>query len=92
VFTYILFEQNVLLAAEDVEDLLPVMFAIKSFLYPFRVGVHVPHLHDDKNEDWGNLLANVCSPIIYFMGIWSENLDQCTEYISDDPRKPPLLV
>ena len=95
VFTYLLFEENVLLVAEEVEDLLPVMFAIKSFLHPFRVGVHVPHLHDDlqEHDEWSNLLANVCSPIIYLMGIWSENLEFCTERLADDPpRKPPLLV
>ena len=47
VFTYILFEKSVLLVAEDVQDLLPIMFALKSFVYPFRIGVYIPHLHDD---------------------------------------------
>jgi hypothetical protein len=68
------------------------MFAIKSLLFPFKVGIIVPHLFDDGEEDENNTLFDVCHIVPYFQGIWSQNLDQCTEFISDNPTRAPLLV
>jgi hypothetical protein len=44
IFTHLLFEENVLLVSQSTSDLLPLIFALKSFIYPLRLGIFVPHL------------------------------------------------
>lgn len=92
IFTHLLFEENVLIVAEDVENLLPVMFAIKSFLYPLRLGVFVPHLHDDGNEGYSNNLSSVTAPFVYFFGIDTRSQSMAQEFIEEDDRVGPLVV
>ena len=81
-----------LIVADEVENLLPVTFAIKSFLYPLRLGVFVPHLHDDGNEGYSNNLSSVTAPFVYFFGIDSRNQPMAKEFIEEDDRCGPLVV
>ena len=55
IFTHLLFEESVLILAEDIEDLIPVIFAIKSFLYPLKIAQYniVPN---DGIEGYDNSL------------------------------------
>jgi hypothetical protein len=66
IFTHLMFEENVLVVAEDVTDLLPVMFAIKSLLFPLKVNTVVPHLHDDGEEGENGSLSLVSTMIPTF--------------------------
>jgi len=68
IFTHILFEENVLIIAENVEDLLPVIFAIKSFLFPLKIAQY-NILHNDKQPEYNNNIYSVNAPFVYFYGI-----------------------
>ena len=63
IFTYLLFERSVIIVAHEIENLLPTIFALKSFLYPLRVCMIIPHLFNDGEDFYNNLLSQVTSVI-----------------------------
>ena len=63
IFTYLLFERSVIIVAHEIENLLPIIFALKSFLYPLRVCMIIPLLFNDGEDFYNNLLSQVVSVI-----------------------------
>jgi len=94
IFTYLLFERSVIIVAHDIENLLPVIFALKSFLYPLRVCMIIPLLFNDGEDFYNNLLSQVVSVISdsTVFGIQFQDLAQVKEYIVDDDDSRPLFV
>lgn len=50
-FTYMLFESKTLLIAPQVEQLVPISFALHSLIYPFKMCLFVPCLLNDGEDD-----------------------------------------
>jgi hypothetical protein len=91
IFTHILFEENVLIISDEAEDLLPVIFAIKSFLFPLKISYYSV-LHDDEHEGYNNNLAIVNAPYVYFYGISGDDWDKAREFIEEDDKQDILVV
>jgi len=56
IYTAMLFEQSVLIIADESRDLLKIAFSLHSLLYPFEVTTFIPYLiADDADEDYDTL-------------------------------------
>jgi hypothetical protein len=91
IFTHILFEENVLIISDEVEDLLPVIFAIKSFLFPLKIA-YFNVLHNDGVPGYNNKLQTVVAPFVYFYGISSADWPMSKEFIEENDKQDILVV
>mmetsp|Transcript_64770 Transcript_64770/g.89610 ORF Transcript_64770/g.89610 Transcript_64770/m.89610 type:complete len:118 (-) Transcript_64770:2312-2665(-) len=94
IYTAMLFEQSVLIIADESKDLLKIAFSLHSLLYPFEVTTFIPYLiaEDDANDDY-DTLETVNQPVTYLMGILAKDCDRALKYLSEDVGKDlPLVV
>lgn len=94
IYTAMLFEQSVLIIADESKDLLKIAFSLHSLLYPFEVTTFIPYLiaEDDANDDY-DTLETVNQPVTYLMGILAKDCDRALNYLSEDVGKDlPLVV
>jgi len=92
IFTHMLFESKTLLIAEEIEQLVPISFALHSLIYPFKMCLFVPCLLNDGENDELNSLNLVSSPLDYFMGICSDDKILAYNILADDDFTPPLII
>ena len=91
-FTHLLFEEKIIVAMENEEDLLPVCSALHSLIYPFEYCTFAPFLINDGEEEDINSLQQVSQPFTYFMGIAGSDFELVKTNLEEDEYPSPLLV
>jgi hypothetical protein len=94
-FTCIIFEESVLLVADETDLLFPIAQALHQLIYPFEVPNFCPHLMNDGGEGDRNSIQTVCLPFSsYIMGISSKDGKLAFEIIQEkeENNDAPIVV